>query len=112
MIEVLSLLPIITAELLNFMDKRNSDERNYTCICLSFPGASLVGRGEYILEDSPSLLSSMGLLGRSGKPKKRTNRPLIVNESNNIEYVLIILHYTQHLIFNWHGIYTFIKHQL
>lgn len=83
------------------MDKRNSDECKYTCICLPFPGASLVGRGEYILEDSPSLLSSMGLLGRSGKPKKGKNRPLIVNESNDIiEYVLIILHYTQHLIFN------------
>lgn len=70
MIEVLSLLAIITAEkLLNFMDKRNSGECKYTCICLPFPGASLVGRGEYILEDSPSLFSSMGLLGRSGKPK-------------------------------------------
>lgn len=50
----------------------------YTCICLPFPGASLVGREEYILEDSPSFLGSKGLFGRSGKPEKERNKSIIV----------------------------------
>lgn len=40
-----------------------------TCICRPFSGASLVGRGEYMVEDSPSFLGSTGLFGRSGKPE-------------------------------------------
>lgn len=43
----------------------------YTCVCLPFSGASLVGREEYMVEDSPSFLGSTGLFGRSGKPKGR-----------------------------------------
>lgn len=43
--------------------------KSYTCVCLPFSGASLVGREEYMVEDSPSFLGSTGLFGRRGKPK-------------------------------------------
>ncbi len=42
-----------------------------TCVCLPFSGASLVGREEYMAEESPSFLGSTGLFGRSGKPERR-----------------------------------------
>lgn len=45
--------------------------QSHTCVCLPFSGASLVGREEYMVEDSPSFLGSAGLFGRSGKPEGR-----------------------------------------
>ena len=45
--------------------------KSHTCVCLLFSGASLVGRDEYMVEDSPSFLGSTGLFGRSGKPEGR-----------------------------------------
>lgn len=39
-----------------------------TCACLPFSRASLVGREEYTVEDSPSFLGSTGLFGLRGKP--------------------------------------------
>lgn len=53
----------------HFLFDKKSEKYSYTCICLPLPGASLVGREEYILEDSPSFLGSKGLFGRSGKPE-------------------------------------------
>lgn len=57
--------------------KRNS----LTCICLPFSGASLVGRAEYMWEDSPSFLGSRGLFGRSGKPDGEKTRSIVIFNS-------------------------------
>lgn len=43
--------------------------KGFTCVCLPFSGASLVGREEYMVEDSPSFLGSTGLFGLRGKPR-------------------------------------------
>lgn len=45
--------------------------QSHTCCCLLFSRASLVGREEYMVDDSPSFLGSTGLFGRAGKPEER-----------------------------------------
>jgi len=50
-------------------------------MCLLFSRASLVGRDEYMVDDSPSFLSSTGLLGRAGKPEGRTESIKMAEES-------------------------------
>lgn len=56
---------------------------SHTCVCLPFSRASLVGREEYMVEDSPSFLGSTGLFGRAGKPEGRKRAELLfLNELN------------------------------
>lgn len=76
-----------------FFDYENSEKCRYTCICLPFPGASLVGREEYILEDSPSFLGSIGLFGRSGKPERERNKSIIVKS----RIISLFLKHKKHL---------------